>query len=134
MRASGRMLTGLALLLGVAALVAAGRVAAVGNFAVPVTGETACAPEDANRAQTLLGQAHEAESRGDVAGALSLYRAAVAADPRLADRKDPRYLGPSFERRLNDWIAGLKGGRIKEKASALPDASYLFRRMYGGCG
>ncbi len=130
----GRKLTVMALLLAAAAAAGAGRVGAVGHFSVPVTGEAACAPEDVARSLSLLVQAREAERRGEVAGALSRYRAAVAADPRLADRKDPRFLGPSFERRLNEWIAGLKGGRIPAGTSALPDASYLFRRMYGGCG
>lgn len=130
----GKGLTLFSLLLAAAALAAAGRVAAVGNFALPVSGEAACTAADAERAQALLGQARAAEGRGDVAAALSGYRAAVAADSRLADRNDARYLGVSFERRLNEWIAGLKAGRIPSGSSALSDASYLFRRMYGGCG
>ena len=130
----GRMLTVLALLLAVGALAGAGRVGATGHFGVPVSGEAACTLGEASRAQSLLEQAREAGGRGDVAAALAHYRAAVGADLRLADRKDSRYLGGAFERRLNEWIAGLKGGRIKAGKSALPDAAYLFRRMYGGCG
>lgn len=130
----GKGLTVLALLLAAASLGAAARVAAVGRFALPVSGEAACSPDDAARAQALLAKARDAEARGDLGAALSSYRAAVAADTRLADRKDARYLGAPFERRLDGWIAGLKGGRLRAGSSALSDASYLFRRIYGGCG
>jgi hypothetical protein len=130
----GRGLTVLASLLAAAALAGAAGIASVGRFAVPAAGEAACSADDAARAAALVAAARDAEARGDVAGALSGYRAAVAADTRLADRKDPRFLGAAFERRLNEWIAGLKSGRIPAGTSAHSDASYLFRRMYGGCG
>lgn len=130
----GRSLTLGSLLLAAAALVGAGRVAAVGRFDLPPSGEAACSAADAERARSLSAKAREAEARGDVGAALAAYRAAVAADGRLADRNDPRFLGAAFERRLNGWIAGLKDGRIRAGSTALPDASYLFRRMYGGCG
>jgi hypothetical protein len=130
----GKGLTVLASLLAAGALAGAAGVASVGHFAVPLSGEAACTADDAARAAAMLSAAHDSEGRGDVAGALSAYRAAVAADARLADRKDPRFLGEAFERRLNEWIAGLKSGRIPAGTSAQSDASYLFRRMYGGCG
>jgi hypothetical protein len=132
--AQGRGLTLVALLLAAAALAAAGRVAAVGRFEPGDRGEASCSVADAARAQSLLADARRAEARGDIPAALAGYRAAVGADGRLADRNDPRFLGPGFEGRLKGWIAGFKAGTLPGASSAMPDASYLFRRMYGGCG
>ena len=75
-----------------------------------------------------------AEKRGDVAAALSHYRAAVASDPRCVDSRSPGYLGAAFEGKLKGWIAGMKNGRIAAGPSARDDAAFIFRRMYGGCG
>jgi hypothetical protein len=130
----GRGLKLLSLLLAAAALAGAAAVAATGSFALPPSGEAACSPGDAARAAEALARARAAESRGDVAGAVGAYRAAAAADPGLIDRKDPRWLGDGFERRLSAWIAGMKEGRIPGGPAALADASYLFRKIYGGCG
>ena len=130
----GRGLTLLSLLLALAALAGAGAVAARGSFPLPPAGEAACSPGDEARAEGLIARARDAEGRGDVAGALSAYRAAAVADPRRVDRNDPRYLGDGFGRRLDGWIAGLKSGRIRAGAGALSDGSYLFRRIHGGCG
>ncbi len=81
-----------------------------------------------------LALALSAEKSGDVAAALSHYRAAVSADPRCVDRRSPGFLGDAFEGKLNSWIAGMKSGRIAAGPKALSDASFIFRRMYGGCG
>ncbi len=75
-----------------------------------------------------------AEKRGELAAALAHYRAAVSADPRCVDRRSPAFLGPAFEEKLKGWIAGMKGGRIAAGPEAFEDASFIFRRMYGGCG
>jgi len=75
-----------------------------------------------------------AETRGDVPSALAHYRAAVSSDPRCVDRRSPGFLGEAFEGKLRRWLSGLKSGRIAAGPAALSDASFIFRRMYGGCG
>ncbi len=81
-----------------------------------------------------VARALSAERRGDLAGALAHYRAAVASDPRCVDRRSPGFLGDAFEAKLKGWIAGMKSGRIAAGPAARDDASFIFRRMYGGCG
>jgi hypothetical protein len=130
----GRKLTGLTAVLAVLSLAGAGRVAAIGRFSLSVDGDSACRTQDAGFSQSLLMKAREAEARGDVGAALSQYRAAVVADTRLADRTDSRYLGSAFEHRLDAWVKDLKAGRLHAGPAALSDASFLFRRIYGGCG
>jgi hypothetical protein len=128
---SGRGLTLFSLLLAAAAAAGAVRVAADGRFALPAT---AVSGVPGPSAAESLALAREADRRGDVDAALSQYRKAVVADPSLADRLSPSFLGSSFEAQLKGRIEGLKSGRLKAGPSALPDASFLFRRMYGGCG
>lgn len=96
--------------------------------------EISVSPVDPLSAEDHLERARAAEGKTDVASALAHYRAAVARKPQLVDRKSPEFLGPAFERKLKDWVAELKRGKIEAGPAALPDASYLFRRMYGGCG
>lgn len=130
---SGRRLTALGLALISAAAVAAVRVALSGDLRPAEAG--ASAEDGATTAvDDLVGRARSAESRGDVAEALARYRAAVSLRPQLADRRSAEFLGPRFEANLKGWVAGLKSGRIAGNAKALGDASYLFRRVYGGCG
>ncbi len=81
-----------------------------------------------------LAMAGAAVSSGDVTAALAHYRAAVTGKPQLVDRRSPEFLGVGFEEKVKAWISGLKSGEIRGGPTALPDASYLFRRMYGGCG
>jgi len=137
---SGKRLT----VLGAALIALAGaatvRVAVTGGF--PGTGTKAAAPGTAAGAGTgaalsaadHMALALSAEKGGDVAAALSHYRAAVSSDPRCVDRRSPGFLGDAFEVKLKRWIAGMKSGRIAAGPAALSDASFIFRRMYGGCG
>jgi len=81
-----------------------------------------------------LSSARAAETRGDIEGALSQYRAAAFLDPLCLDRTSARFLGPAFEEKVRRWSADLRSGRLKAGPAAVRDASYLFRRMYGGCG
>ncbi|MDA8121873.1 MAG: hypothetical protein M0Z38_04810 [Deltaproteobacteria bacterium] len=130
---SGRNLTVLALALAALAAASAVRVAVSGDLRV--AGEGAAGPAgEAVSAGRRLVLAGAAESSGDVTAALAHYRAAVAVEPRLVERGSPEFLGTEFEDKVNAWISGLKGGKIRGGPTALPDASYLFRRMYGGCG
>ncbi|GAB4369990.1 MAG: hypothetical protein Kow00128_16680 [Deltaproteobacteria bacterium] len=90
--------------------------------------------ESASSIDAHLAAARAAETRGDVAGALAHYREAASLDPLCVDRNSSRFLGPGFEEKLRRWSADLRSGRMKAAPAALRDASYLFRRMYGGCG
>lgn len=152
---SGKRLTVLGAALIAVAAAAAVRVAVSGAFrgaGPPAPRGTAAAPgpravagpEEAGRAAAgpgaalsaadHVGLAVSAEKRGELAAALAHYRAAVSADPRCVDRRSPGFLGEAFEEKLKVWIAGMKGGRIAAGPAALEDASFIFRRMYGGCG
>jgi hypothetical protein len=95
-------------------------------------------PEFSREAERTAEQdvllARDAENRGNVAAALSRYRSAAMRKPALLDRRSPEFLGAAFEERLKGWIAALRRGELRAGPTAFPDASYLFRRMYGGCG
>ena len=129
---SGKRLTVVGAALIALAAAAAVRVGVSGGIAATAT--PASAPGAALSAGDHVGLALSAEKRGDVAAALSHYRAAVSRDPRCVDRRSPGYLGEAFEAKLKKWIAGMKSGRIAAGPAALSDASFIFRRMYGGCG
>ncbi len=134
---SGGRLTVLAVFLVAASLAGAIGVAASGGLALPpaeVAVQGAGTAPDPAAVSSEIARAREAESAGDVAAALSHYRAAALLDPRVVDTRSREFLGPSFERRLKGWIAGLKAGEVPGGGKALSDASFLFRRMYGGCG
>lgn len=130
---SGRRLTALALALIAACAAGAIRVLAAGDLA-PAEARAASAGAVPPRTDEIVAQARAAERRGDVAAALSRYRAAVSMNPRLADRRAPEYLGADFEKSLARWIAGMRQGRIAADGASKENASYLFRRLYGGCG
>lgn len=128
---SGPRLTAAAFALMALAGAAALRVALSGNLAFPPgprPGGAFLPPE------TILIAADAAERRGDLTAAIAHYRAAVERKPQLVDRRSREFLGAEFEGKIGIWIAGLKNGKIPAGPTALPDASYLFRRMYGGCG
>ncbi len=135
---SGRRLTIVGAVLIALAAAAAARVVASG---IATSGAPAApgGPATAGRGPALSAADHvalaaAAEARGDVGAALSHYRAAVASDPRCVDRRSPEFLGEAFEAKLGRWLSGLRSGRIAAGPAALSDASFLFRRMYGGCG
>ncbi len=130
----GRKLTCAAAALMALAAVAAVRLGVTGAFSPPGRDVAAASREGEARAGEFVLMARDAEKRGDVAAALSFYRQAVTRRPLLVDRRSPDYLGDAFEARLKVWIAGLRRGDLAAGPTALPDASYLFRRMYGGCG
>ncbi len=75
-----------------------------------------------------------AEREGNIAAAVAHYRAAVSLDPRCVDRRSTAFLGPAFEKKVKTWVDGMKSGRIAGGPAALSDASFIFRRLYGGCG
>jgi len=130
----GRRLTALGCALLLAATAAAMRIALSGELRRPVAAEaTAAGPEGVSIGEHLAN-ARAAEARGDVAAALSHYRAAASLDPLCVDRTSSRFLGADFEEKIRRWSADLRGGRLRASAEAVRDASYLFRRMYGGCG
>lgn len=135
---SGRRLTVVGAALIAFAAAAAVRVGMSGGFAgtaTPAPGAAAAAGTGAAlSAGDHVALALSAEKSGDVAAALSHYRAAVSRDPRCVDRRSPGFLGEAFEVKLKKWIAGMKSGRIAAGPAALSDASFIFRRMYGGCG
>ncbi len=138
---SGKRLTVLGAALIALAAAAAVRVGASGGLlgtAAPAAPGVVAAPA-AGAGEALSAGGHvalalSAETRGDLAAALAHYRAAVAADPRCVDRRSPGFLGEAFEEKLKGWIAGMKSGRIAAGPEAQDDASFIFRRMYGGCG
>ena len=133
---SGRRLTHLAVLLAAASVAGAVGVAATGNLRLPPTVDArqrAATPTNRARTSAEIALAGEAERHGDVATALTHYRAASLLDPRIVDPRSPVFLGPAFEARLKNWIAAQKKGGAGG-TQARSDAAYLFRRMYGGCG
>jgi hypothetical protein len=89
---------------------------------------------DGPSADEHLSRARAAEIKGDVAEALVHYREAVRQRPRIVDRRSPEFLGADFEVKVRTWISELRKRGIPAGPTALQDASYLFRRMYGGCG
>ena len=134
---TGRRLTLLAVLLAAVSIAWAVGVAATGGLRLPAA--DAAQPGDAGTrdpagASAEVALAKEAESVGDVAAALTHYRAAALIDPRIVDPRSPLFLGPAFEARLKGWIAAGKRGESAGGAQARSDAAFLFRRMYGGCG
>ncbi len=130
---AGRKLTIVALALAAVAAAAAVRLAVSGDLRSAGVGGIALAGDPVSAGRSLA-LARAADASGDLASALSHYRAAVEANPRLVDRRSPEFLGASFEEKVKLWVSGLKGGGIRAAPTALPDASFLFRRMYGGCG
>jgi hypothetical protein len=133
----GRGLTVLAVFLAAASFAGAIGIAASGDLRVPaaeISRDGTGAGLDPAALSAEIARAREAESAGNVAAALAHYRAAALLDPRVVDPRSPEFLGPAFEGRLKGWIAGLKAGNVAGGGKALSDASFLFRRMYGGCG
>jgi len=133
----GGRLTVLAFVLAAAALAGALGVAVSGDLRLPPgEGSAKGAPPapDLAAVSAEVALAREAESAGNVAAALAHYRAAAILDPRIVDTRSREFLGSAFEGRLKGWIAGLKAGDVPGGGTALSDASFLFRRMYGGCG
>jgi len=133
---SGMGLTYLTVLLAAASVAGAVGVAATGDLRRPPSVDVRrgeAAPTDRARLSAEIALAGEAERHGDVATALTHYRAASLLDPRIVDPRSPVFLGPAFEARLKNWIAAQKEGGAGG-AQARSDAAYLFRRMYGGCG
>lgn len=130
----GKRLTAIATALLLIAAAAAVRLAATGGLS-DFHREEAAGQESAARAvgEHLAG-ALAAEERGNIAAALAHYRAAASLDPLCVDRNSSRFLGPEFEGKIRRWVADLRGGRMAAGPDAVGDASYLFRRMYGGCG
>ena len=132
-----RRLTVIALVLAAGSLAGALGVAVSGDLRLPAaeisTRGTGAGPDSAAVAREVA-LARDAESAGEVASALAHYRAAAVLDPRIVDTRSRDFLGPAFEGRLKGWIAGLKAGKVPGGGKALSDASFLFRRMYGGCG
>ncbi len=140
---SGKRLTVLGAALIALAAVAAVRVAisdGLRRTAAPAPRESVPGTSSpGERGAVLSADGHvalalSAEKSGDLAAALAHYRAAVAADPRCVDRRSPGFLGEVFEEKLKGWISGMKSGRIAAGPAARDDASFIFRRMYGGCG
>jgi hypothetical protein len=127
---SGKRLTALAVALIVLAAAAAVRVAVSGDAWAPVGTASPSGPS----AEEHLAQARAAERKGDVTAALAHYREAVKQRPRIVDRRSPEFLGPDFEGKIKTWVSELRKGKLPAGPTAFPDASYLFRRMYGGCG
>jgi hypothetical protein len=130
---AGRNLTFVVVLLIAAAAAAGGRIVLRGEMR-PAGRAAGTSAEGERRAAESIALARAAERRGDVPEALSLYRKAASLDPRCLDRRSSLYLGPAFEESLKRWISGLRARRIAGDSAALDDASFLFRRMYGGCG
>ena len=130
-------LPALAVILAAASLAGALGVAASGDLRLPsaeFSVQGAGAGTNPAAASEEVARALEAESAGNVAAALAHYRAAALLNPRVVDPRSPDFIGRAFEVRLKGWIAGLKAGKVAGGGKALSDASFLFRRMYGGCG
>jgi hypothetical protein len=127
---AGKTLTVLALAMIFMSGVSAYRIAASGGpWASPFT----ASPPGPSADEYLLS-AMDAERRGDLAEALAGYRKAVTIRPEIADRRSPEFLGSGFEEKVKTWISDLRKGKVSAGPTALPDASFLFRRIYGGCG
>lgn len=127
---SGKRLTALAVALICLAAAAAAGVAVTAD---PWEGRETASPAGLS-ADEHLSRARAAEQKGDVTEALAHYREAVRQRPRMVDRRSQEFLGADFEGKLRTWVSVLRNGGISAGPTALPDASYLFRRMYGGCG
>lgn len=133
----GGRLTVLAFVLAAGALAGAIGVAVSGDLRLPpgeLSAQGAAPAPDPAAVSAEVAMARDAENAGNVAAALAHYRAAALLDPRIVDTRSRDFLGPAFEGRLKGWIAGLKAGKVPGGGKALSDASFLFRRMYGGCG
>lgn len=131
---SGKRLTAIASALMLLAAAAAVRLAVSGDFRRSPVAEEAGRETAGPSIGEHLASALAAEKSGDVATALAHYRAAASLDPLCIERSSPRFLGAQFEEKIRRWAADLRGGRMKAGPAAIRDASYLFRRMYGGCG
>ena len=131
---SGKRLTILGAALIAAAVAAAVRVGVSGARPTRGAGTATSGAASGMPVRDHLAMALAAEKDGNVAAALAHYRAAVSSDPRCVDRRSAGFLGEAFEEKLKGWIAGLRSGRIAAGPGALADASFIFRRMYGGCG
>ncbi|MBM2828131.1 MAG: hypothetical protein HW408_663 [Actinobacteria bacterium] len=129
-RLTGKRLTALGVVLIALAAAAAVFVAVSAD---PLEVREAGLP-DGPSADEHLSRARAAEIKGDVTEALVHYREAVMRRPRIVDRRSPEFLGADFEVKVRTWISELRKGGISAAPAALRDASFLFRRMYGGCG
>ena len=133
----GRRLPVLAVSLAAASIAGALGVAVSGDLRLPpgeLSAQGAAPAPDPAAVSAEVAMARDAENAGNVPAALAHYRAAAVLDPRIVDTRSRDFLGPAFEGRLKGWIAGLKAGKVPGGGKALSDASFLFRRMYGGCG
>ncbi|GAB4236616.1 MAG: hypothetical protein OHK0028_13610 [Deltaproteobacteria bacterium] len=136
MMLDGRRLTRLSAVAAAACIAGAIGVAATGELRLPPAADAQAvgpAAFDPARVAAELALARDAESAGDVPGALAHYRAAALLDPRIVDPRAPVFLGPAFEAWLKTRVAEQRRGGAAP-AQARSDAAYLFRRMYGGCG
>jgi hypothetical protein len=131
---SGRKLTSLGGALLLIAAAAAVRVAVLEEMIPPAVSARPVIGVPVPSVTEHAAAALAAEKDGNVGAALSYYRAAAALDPGCVDRLSPTFLGPVFEEKLKSWVAEMRSGRIAAGPSAMRDAAYLFRRMYGGCG
>ena len=131
---SGKRLTAIASALMLLAAAAAVRLAITGDPGAPPMASAAGGGPSGPSIDEHLASARAAEKGGDVATALSHYRAAASLDPLCVDRNSSRFLGPEFEAKIRRWVSDLRGGRMAAEPGAVRDVSYLFRRMYGGCG
>ncbi|MBI5575261.1 MAG: hypothetical protein HY896_02730 [Deltaproteobacteria bacterium] len=127
---AGKPLTFLSIALIVLAAAAAVRIAATEN----VRNVPGFAVSAGLSADELLSRARESERKGNLTEALADYRRAVLLRPPIADRRSPEYLGAEFEGKVKEWVSALRKGEVRAGPSAIPDASFLFRRLYGGCG
>lgn len=131
---SGKSLSALAAALALMAAAAAVRIGLSGDLGVPRSLSAAPARGEVLSAEAHLAMARDAERKGRIALALSCYRKAADLKPGLVDKRSSEFLGPGFERNLKEWASALKARRFSAGPAAMEDASYLFRRMYGGCG
>jgi len=138
----GRRLTLTAWALALLAAAGAVRLALSGDLAPAVAFAPGEAPRNAGpgdgarraRAAALVEAGRRAQARGDLAGALACFREAVLLDGRLAERGAPGALGPAFEEDVRRWVKAIRAGTLAVPPAAAEDASFLFRRLFGGCG
>ncbi|RMG57051.1 MAG: hypothetical protein D6713_10360 [Deltaproteobacteria bacterium] len=81
--------------------------------------------------EETLRKAASAESSGNLSLAVNLYRKAIEEKPTLCDPKAPDFLGEEFEEKVDAWVKEFRARGMKE---AYRDASYIYRKLHGGCG